>query len=90
MNNPSLTEESKFTIRGYLNKEEDVEFTLHSTFPPYHKLQCTLPKSKPDNIYITCQIDHPIHSFIFIEQQVIRKGFMEVFIFTLLWETNII
>ena len=42
----------------------------------------TLPKSKPDNIYITCQIDHPIHSFIFIEQQVIIKGFMEVFTFT--------
>ena len=28
----------------------------------HHKLQCTLPKSKPDNIYITCQIDHPNES----------------------------
>ena len=53
-----------------MNKEEDVEFTLHSTF----KLQCSLPKSKPDNIYITWLIDHPIHSSIFIEQQIIRKG----------------
>ena len=64
MNSPAVTEEGKFTIRGYLNKEEDAEFT---TFPLYHKLQCTLHKSKPDNIYITCLIDHPIHSFIFIE-----------------------
>ena len=40
----------------------------------HHKLQCALPKSKPDNIYITCLIDHPIHSPIFIEQQIIRKG----------------
>ena len=34
MNSPAVTEEGKFTIHGYLNKEEDVEFTLHSTFPP--------------------------------------------------------
>ena len=71
MNSPAVTEEGKSKIRGYLNKEEDVEFT---TFPLYHKLQCALPKSKPDNIYITCLIDHPIHSSIFIEQQAIRKG----------------
>ena len=32
--NPAVTEEGKFTIHGYLNKEEGVEFTLHSTFPP--------------------------------------------------------
>ena len=64
--NPAVIEEGKFTIREYLNKEENVEFTLHSKFPPYHKLQCALPKSKPDNIYITCLIDHPIHSYIFI------------------------
>ena len=50
MNSPAVTEEGKFTISGYLNKEEDVEFTLHLTFPPYHKLQCAIPKSKSDNI----------------------------------------
>ena len=61
MNSLALTETGKFTIHGYLNKEEDVEFT---TFSLYHKLQCTLPKSKPDNIYITCQIDHPIHRYL--------------------------
>ena len=65
-----------------MNKEEEVEFTLHLTYPPYHKLQCVLTKCNPGHIYITCQIYYPIHSFIFIEQQVIRKGFMEVFIFT--------
>ena len=52
MNSPDVTEEGKFTNSGYLNKKEDVEFTLHSTSPSYHKLQCILPKSKPDNIYI--------------------------------------
>ena len=59
-----------------MNKEieEDAKFTLHLTYPPYHKLQCILTKSKPDHIYITCQIDHPMHSFIFIGQQVIRKS----------------
>ena len=67
-------EENKYTYPAYFSASEDAEFTLHLTYQPYHKLQYIIPKSKPHNIYITCQIDHPIHSFIFIEQQVIRKG----------------
>ena len=74
--------ENKYTYPSYFSAYEDVEFNLHLTYPPYHKLQCALTKCKLGHIYITCQKDHPIHSFIFIEQQVIRKGFMEVFIFT--------
>lgn len=67
-------EENKYTYPAYFSASEDAEFTLHLTYQPYHKLQYIIPKSKPHNIYITCQIDHPIYSFIFIEQQVIRKG----------------
>ena len=74
--------ENKYTYPSYFLAYENVEFTLLLTHPPYHKLQCILTKCKIGHFYITCQIDHLIHSFIFIEQQVIRKGFMEVFTFT--------
>ena len=90
--NPAVTEDGNFTIRGYLNQEieEDVEFTLHLTFPPFYKLQCVLPKSKPDHIDITCQLNLPIRSIIVIEQQVIRKGFEEIFTFTTFWGWQIL
>ena len=52
MNSPAVTEEGKFTIRGIWIKKKmsNLLFTQHS----HHKLQCTLPKCKPDIIYITC------------------------------------
>ena len=79
--NATATEKGNFTIIGYLNKdnEEYTEFTLHLTFPPFHKMRYILPKSKTDHIYITCQLDSSTPSFIFIEQPVIRNRLVEVF-----------
>ena len=79
--NATATEKVNFTIIVNLNKdnEEYVEFTLHLTFPPFHKMQCILPKPKTDHIYLTCQLDNPTPSFIFIEQPVIRNRFVELF-----------
>ena len=44
-------------------------------------------KSKPGHIFITCQIDHSIHSFIFIEQQVIRKEWKYSLLHFYGWQT---
>ena len=79
--NDNATEEGKYTIIGNLNKENEeyVEFTLHLTLPPFHKIQCILPKSNTYHIYISCQLDSPTPSFIFIGQQVIRNRLVEVF-----------
>ena len=79
--NETTTEECKYTIIGYLNKwiEEYVEFTLHLALTPFYKTQHILPKSKTYHIYISCQLVSPTPSFVFIGQQVIRNGLMEVF-----------
>ena len=79
--NATATEKGNFTIIGYLNKENEeyVEFTLHLTFPLFHKIQCILPKSKTYHIYITYQLDSSTPSFIFIEQSVIRNRLVELF-----------